>query len=282
MTLSPGILALVLLAALLHATWNAIVKGGPDKLLGATMVLTWAAAPAVVLAFFVPIPAAESWPYLAASVIIHTGYYLSLVAAYEVGDLSQVYPIARGSAPVLVSLGAFALAGEMLSGTELLGVVIVTLGIWTLAWRRGGLKGDGRGVALALLTGLTIAGYSLADALGARASGAPLGYIAWMFILEPLPLVAYAYWRRGSEALQIFTRRIPLGLGSGMIAAAAYGIVIWAMTFSPMAHVVALRETSVVLAALIGTFLLGEPGKARRIGAAVVVAGGTIILQAGG
>jgi drug/metabolite transporter (DMT)-like permease len=282
MSLSPGVFLLVLLAAVLHASWNAMVKAGTDKLLTQALMMTWAAAVPLLAVWFLPIPAVESWPYLAASIVIHTAYYLLLVGAYEAGDLSQVYPIARGSAPLIVAVGAFFVAGERLTPLGILGVAVVSLGILSLAWRRGSLKEDGLAVLLAAGTGLAIAGYSIADGLGARESGAPLGYIAWMFLLEPLPLLAYAMWRRRG----VFWLRAQPILGrtaaGGLISMLAYGIVIWAMSLAPLAHVVALRETSVIIAALIGTRLMGEGFGTRRIAAAVVVAMGAAMLQVGG
>lgn len=282
MSLSPGVFFLVLLAALLHASWNAIVKAGADKLVTQAMMMTWAAAIPLVAVWFLPIPAVESWPYLAASVVIHLAYNLLLVAAYNAGDLSQVYPIARGSAPMIVALGAFLIAGEALSPLAIVGVAIVSLGIGSLAWRRGGLRDDGLAILLAAGTGLSIAGYSISDGLGARASGAALGYIAWMFLLEPLPLLAFALWRRGSAFWS--TARPILGrtaLG-GTLSMLAYGIVIWAMSVAPLAHVVALRETSVIIAAIIGTRLMGEGFGRHRIAAAIAVAAGAALLQIGG
>jgi drug/metabolite transporter (DMT)-like permease len=287
MTTDPGIVLLVLLAAVLHASWNAMVKAGTDKLVTQALMMTWAAAVPLAAIWFLPIPAMESWPFLACSIVIHTAYYLLLVGAYEAGDLSQVYPIARGSAPMIVALGAFLVAGESMSLLGVIGVIVVSLGILSLAWRRrrhedDGWKQEKRAILLAMGTGLSIASYSISDGMGARASGHAIAYIAWMFLLEPLPLLVYAMWRRRG----VFWMRAEPILGrtalGGLISMTAYGIVIWAMSQAPLAHVVALRETSVIIAAFIATRLMGEGFGAKRIAAAVMVAAGAALLQIGG
>ncbi len=283
MTLDIGVVALVLLAAVLHATWNAFVKAGADRLAVLTLAVA-APAPLCALALpFVPLPEVASWPYLGASVVLHTFYFACLLFAYRHGDLSQVYPIARGSAPVLVAVGAWALAGEQLEPAEMAGVLIVSAGIMSLAWRRGHLAGDGeaRAVGFALLTALTIGLYSVADGLGVRASGAAIGYILWMFALEGLPFLAFTLWVRRGRIRASFAPSLKAGIGGALISSLAYGIVVWAMSVAPMAHVVALRETSVIMAAAIGALVLKEPFGGRRIAAAVVVAGGAVLLQTG-
>jgi drug/metabolite transporter (DMT)-like permease len=283
MSLDPGVLALVLLAAALHASWNALVKAGGDRLavlaitMGAPSLLLWLALP------FVPAPAVAAWPYLFASVVVHTAYYACLIHAYRHGDLSQVYPIARGTAPLLVAAGAWALAGEALSPAELAGVLILCGGIVSLAWRRNGPAHDGevKAVGFALLTSLMIGLYSVTDGLGVRGAGTAAGYIFWLFAIEGLPLLFYALWRRRGRIRAAFAPSLKAGLGGAVISCLAYGIVIWAMSLGPMAHVVALRETSVIMAAALGALVLKEPFGHRRIAAAAVVAGGAVLLQAG-
>ncbi len=290
MVMEAGVLALVLLAAVLHASWNALVKAGEDKLVMQTLVISVHGYLAMPLLFFLPLPDPASWPYLGLSALIHFVYYAGVIGAYRHGDLSQVYPIARGSAPALVALGAWALAGEALSAAELLGVFTVSLGIVSLTGlpgqlRRGRGDGDGReakAIGFALLTGMTIASYSLADGLGVRESGNALSYILWLFALEAVPLTAFCLWRRRGRVVAAFKPHLKAGIIGSLLSGLAYGIVIWAMSVAPMAHVVALRETSVVIAAIIGTRLLREPFGRKRIAAAAVVAAGAVLMETGG
>ncbi len=290
MVLDAGVLSLVLLAAVLHASWNALVKAGEDKLVMQTLVISVHGYLAMPLLFFLPLPDPASWPYLGLSALIHFVYYAGVIGAYRHGDLSQVYPIARGSAPALVALGAWVLAGEALSAAELLGVFTVSLGIVSLTGlprqlRGQGGQGDGReakAIGFALLTGATIASYTLADGLGVRESGHALSYILWLFALEAVPLTAFTLWRRRGRVVAAFKPHLKAGVIGSLLSGLAYGIVIWAMSVAPMAHVVALRETSVLIAAIIGTRLLREPFGRKRIAAAAVVAAGAILLETGG
>lgn len=279
MVLETGVAAAVLLAGLLHASWNTLVKTGDDPT--TTMLLVMAAGglpwlPALVL---LPPPAPASWPYLGASVVIHLGYFGFLLAAYRHGDLSQVYPIARGGAPALVAGGAWVLAAEALTLPEMAGLAVVCLGIMSLAWRRGGLAGDGLGVAFALLTALTISAYIVADGMGVRRAGGAFSYIAWYFVLDALSAVCLGLWLRRGRLLRALRQNAGRGIVAGLLSTSSYGIAMWAMSLGPMAHVVALRETSVLMAAVIGTRLLGEPFGPRRVAAAAAVAAGAVLLQ---
>lgn len=284
MALDTGVLLLVLLAAVLHASWNALVKAGEDKLVMQTLVISVHGFLAMPLLLFLPLPDPASWPFLAASAVIHFGYYAGVIGAYRHGDLSQVYPIARGSAPALVALGAWAIAGERLSAWELLGVFVVSLGIISLTGlpRRGRDGRETKAILFALLTGLTIASYTLADGLGVRNSGHALSYILWLFALEAIPLTAFTCWRRRGRIVAAFAPHLRNGVVGSLLSGLAYGIVIWAMSVGPMAHIVALRETSVLIAAAIGSRLLSEPFGRRRIAASAVVAAGALLLETGG
>jgi drug/metabolite transporter (DMT)-like permease len=282
MALDPGVLLLVLLAALGHASWNALAKAGGDQLVFMTYQICVPVVPALVAALLLPPMAASAWPYVIISAVVHNVYFALLIGAYRHGDLSQVYPIARGSAPALVALGAWVLAGEALSAAELLGVFIVSGGIISLAWRRGHRHhGETKAVAFALMNGFAIATYTIADGLGVRESGAAFTYIAWLFALDGFPLAATAWWQRRGRLKAAFAAQLKPGIAGAVIASGAYGIVIWALSLGPMAHIVALRETSVLLAAAIGTLVLGEPFGRYRIVAAAVVATGAIVLQIG-
>jgi len=283
MNLEPGVLALVLLAAVLHASWNALVKTGGDRLVVTTLVMTAASLPSAVALFFLPPLDPAALPFLLTSIAVHFLYYGFLLGSYHHGDLSQVYPIARGAAPALVALAAWVFAGEALSAVELLGVLVVSLGIMSLSWRRGLQIGDGeaKAIGFALLTALSIAVYLLADGLGVRRSGHALSYICWLFAIEGLPLVAFTCWRRRGRIRAAFAPHLTRGLLGGAIATISYGIAIWAMGQASMAHVVALRETSVIFAAVIGALALKEPFGRIRIAAATVVASGAVLLNLG-
>lgn len=282
MVLDAGVAALVILAGVVHATWNTLVKTGGDRAATLSLVMATGALPWIPVAVLLPLPAMASWPYLLASLLIHLGYYGFLLAAYRHGDLSQVYPIARGSAPALVALGGWLLAAEALRPVEWLGVAVVSLGILSLAWRRGGLHADAKGVGFALLTGATIGAYIVADGLGVRLSGAPVAYIAWLFITEGVAMAALGLWLRRKALGEAWRRSWARGVAGGLLSTFSYGIAVWAMSLGPLAHVAALRETSVVVAAVIGTRLLGEPLGPRRVASAAVVAFGAVVLQTGG
>jgi len=271
-------LVLVLLAAVLHAAWNALVKSG-DALLRMALVHAMASLCALPLVLVSATPEPASWPFLLASIAVHQAYYAFLVLGYQVGDLSQIYPIARGSAPLLVAVGAFVFAGETLSVMGMVAVLLICAAILSLAFAGGRRSGPAMPVLFALATGVTIAGYTLIDGLGGRLAGDVTGYIAWLFVLEGIPLTLFAVARRRREVWPVVRGDLLTGALGGAFAFAAYGVVIWAMSLTPMTYVSALRETSVILAALIGTRLLREPLGARRIGAATVVAMGVVLLQ---
>jgi drug/metabolite transporter (DMT)-like permease len=277
--MDPIILTLVLAAALLHASWNALVKVGGDPFVRLAVVNAVGGLCTLPLLFLVDPPAPASWPYLVGSVIVHHGYYLALAYGYRFGDLSHVYPIARGIAPPLVAPVAWAFAGESIGPLGLLAILVISGGIVSLAFTDDGRLVALRPLVFGLLTGVTIAAYTLCDGLGGRAAGDVLGYIAWLFVIDAVPfsmLVAWRYRGRLGPALQTCWRPAALG---GALSVVAYGLVIWAMTFAPMAAVSALRETSVIIAALIGTRLLREPFGTRRVLAASVVAVGVVLLQ---
>ncbi len=284
MSLDPTVLLLVLLAAVLHATWNAFVKSGEDKLVLLALVIFSGSVPAFFLLPFLPLPATESWPFLVVSVVVHLIYYAALVGAYRHGDLSQVYPIARGSAPFLVAIGAWIFAGEGLGTLEWAGVATVSIGIMSLASpdRLGPREGEVKAVAFAFLTGLTIAVYALADGMGVRRSGAAFAYIAWLFVLSGVPILLATLWLRRGRIAAAFRPHLKAGIFGGLIAALAYAIAIWAMSIAPIALVVSVRETSVLIAAAIGSLFLKESFGRRRIVAAAIIVAGAALLNLGG
>ena len=274
--------AVVLLAAVLHATWNALLKAGRDRL--ATFVvldLTGVALCALAVPLL-PNPAPASWVFIALSTLIHIGYKLLLIQAYRTGgDLSQVYPLARGSAPLLVAGFAGLVVGERLGPLRLAGVLVVCLGLVLLVGVTGRqLTANRQAIGFALATGVSIAAYTIADGLGVRRSGTALGYIAWLFLAEglPLPLYAATWGRRHLKAA--LRANLTRGLVCGVLSLAAYGLVIWAQTRGALAVVAALRETSVIIAALIGSIVFGERFGYRRTVAAAVVTTGIVLLNA--
>jgi uncharacterized membrane protein len=280
--LSPEVALLVLLAAVLHASWNVLVKIGDDRLLVQTLVIGTGSLVCAAALPWAPFPSLATWPFIVASIIIHNFYFFFLLRAYAHGDLSQVYPIARGTSPLLVALAAIPLAGEQLARRELVGVVLVTLALASLAHgRRDG--GEGRAIRYALATGLLIALYTLVDGIGVRRAGDPLSFILWMQAGEIVPLgILVALFRRDRVASFVATGGvrgiIPVVIG-GLMAVSAYAIVLWAFSRAALAPVAALRETSVVMAAAFGTRSLGEPFGIRRVIAALLVVVGVALLS---
>jgi drug/metabolite transporter (DMT)-like permease len=274
--MSSGVIFLVLAAALLHASWNALLKSSSDRLASLAVMTIGAGIGAIPLLLLRPMPLAASWPYVILSGILHTGYNLFLIRAYRNGDFGQAYPIARGSSPLLVSLGAALFAGEQMGLYTLLGIALVSAGIISLANLRK--NADLSGPATAFATGAFIAAYTVTDGIGARAAGDSISYTAWLFVLDSIPLaLIYLYKHRRSPIL-LHQRDSWLGLAGGIMSLLAYGIVIWAVTLAPMGMVSALRETSVLFAALIGWMFLKEKLTLRRIVSCVVIALGAIVL----
>ena len=278
--LPTGIVGLVLLAAVLHAAWNALVKIGGDRLIVLASVNAVAAIAGLLMIPLAPAPNPESWPYLALSVAFHSAYYFFLLKAYHSGDFSHVYPLARGSAPLLVLLGSAWIVGEYLPPMAMAGIGIASIGIASLSfdggppWRR-----DPRPLLYAVATGVSIASYTVVDGIGVRHSGSPFGYIGWLFAIDGLPIVLLAlHFRRGliPSYLRNEWRHC---IGAGIASIGAYGLVIYAMNSGAIAAVSALRETSVIIAAAIGTYVLGERFGRRRIVLAAIVAAGIVLMH---
>jgi len=281
--MSPIITLLVLAAAVMHASWNALIKAGNDKVVMQCLVMFFAGLPCLPLLAFVPLPAPASWPFLALSLAVHGVYYVTLINAYRFGPLSQVYPIARGAAPLMIALGAWAFAGEAMTLPEWAGVIIASAGIMSLA-APGKLPREEelKAIGFALATAITIALYSLADGIGVRRAGESMSYILWLLAIDAFPVMVVGLWLRRGRVVESFRPHLKWAIVGGLLSALGYGIVIWAMGKAPLAHVSALRETSVILAAIIGTALLGEPFGRRRILAAALVAAGNGLLHIAG
>lgn len=278
MELTLGVTLAVLGAALLHATWNALIKSGRDVMLDTALVALGGSVLAAPLLVVVAPPEPASWPWIAASVLIHIGYYSTLVAAYRAGDLSHGYPIMRGSAPLIVALASLAWFGEAPSAATWAGILLVCGGVLSL-----GLGGAGRAsraaTLWALANALIIATYTLADATGVRASGGALRYIAWMFFFMGLPFGIIVIVRRREAFLRHASTNWWRGLAGAGLSGASYGIALWAMTRAPVAVIAALRETSVIFGALIGAWLLKEGHLRQRLAGAAAVLAGVIALK---
>ncbi len=271
--------ALVLLAAVMHASWNALVKASRERWLTFAVVSATGAVAYLPVALWLGLPSLPSLRFVAISATIHVFYYSFLLSGYRFGDLGQVYPIARGTGPLIVALASAPLAGEVLGAPVLAGVALVSVGIFALATRTG--AASRRAVGFALATGLCIAGYTLADGLGVRASGSKLGYVAWLHLAIGSPFSSVVLVARRRELARFWALAGWRAVGGGLVAAAAYSLVIWAMSGAKLAYVASLRETSVILAALIGALALGEPFGRRRVAAAALVAFGIVLMSVG-
>ncbi len=275
MELTLGVTLAVLAAGLMHAAWNALVKGGSggDPLLDTATIFTGSAACSLVLLPFLSPPLAAAWPMVIASMLIHFGYYVALTEAYRAGYLSFAYPLMRGTAPLLVTLLGIVFLRELPSLKVVAGIVLICGGIVAIAFAHRH-RHPRTAVYWALGNAGIIAVYTLVDGAGARASGNALAYVVWLTFLESLLFLGWVRWRRGGRAVTYVRTRWRRGLVGGFFSVAAYAIVLWAMTRAPVAAVAALRETSVLFAALIGAVLLKEPlGPGRLAGAMGVVIG---------
>ena len=282
-------MALLLAAALMHATWNAILKSDQsDRLATFGVIMTTGTLMGLCVVPFVPMIEPAAWKYLIASVLIHVLYYTFLLKAYSYGDLSHTYPIARGLGPLLVALVSGRFIGEALRSQDIVGVVLLSFGLVALAMPLRNVvprPGSRHGLAtlFAVLTGITIAAYIIADGLGVRSAGPTFGhrisYIAWLCVLEGPWLLVLAIVLRPGTVWSHLRRTWYRGVMGGVIANVGYGIAIYALVLGPMAHVAALRETSVLFGALIGTFLLGEPFGGRRVAAAFVIVSGLVLMN---
>jgi len=275
--LSTTVFLAVLAAALLHAAWNALVKHGADKHVAMTALVLGQLPVAVPALAVVPFPAAASWPWLGFGVLLHVSYQLFLLAAYRLGDLGQVYPLARGSAPLFIALVSVGLLGVTLAPAELIGIGVIVAGILMLGLGRS-VRGDGRAAAYALGTGAFIAAFSLVDGAGARLSGSPVGYFAVNCLLNAAIFAALVSRLRPGTLAQIPRSGLrPLLIG-GPAAFVAYALIVWAFTQAPIALVAALRETSIVFALIIGALVLGEtPGRVRLAAAGLTLAGAMLL-----
>lgn len=275
-----SVVALVLLAALFHASWNALVKVNGDRLAVMTLITAGGGLICLPILPFLPLPDPASWPYIGLSILWHVGYQLFLLQAYRHGDLGHVYPIARGAAPLLVLGLAYLVAGETVGIGQVAAIVVMAAGIISLAFRGGPpLKDDPRPVLYALGTAVFIASYTVTDGSGARIAGSPHSYTVWLFTLNAVPMTIIGVAARGRETAAAVREHWRPGMAGAALSLAAYWLVIWALTLGPMGPVSALRETSVILAAIIGAVFLKESFGRFRIAAAALVAVGIVLLR---
>jgi drug/metabolite transporter (DMT)-like permease len=271
----------VLFAAACHAGWNAVIKHGLDPLATTTVISIGAALVALAGLPLVGLPAAPSWPWVIASMLIHLVYFAALIESYRAGDMGQVYPIARGAAPLMTASATTLFVGERLSGLGWLGIVLLAAGVLLLSLRGGRdlARLDHRAVGFALFTAVTICAYSVVDGVGARLAKNPNAYSVVLFIGIGAIMAVYALARRGTGALSALSGQWGLGLAGGALQVGSYGIAIWAMTLAPIAIVAALRETSVLFGAAIAVVFLKEPLRAIRVVAAATIVAGLALIR---
>jgi len=275
------VFAAVLIAAACHAGWNATIKGGLDPLATTVVISIGAAVVAAALLPVVGLPAGAAWPWCGASVLIHLVYFAALIESYRAGDMGQVYPIARGSAPLMTAVVTTTLVGERLGLASWGGIILLVAGVMLLSLRGGRdlTRLDRKAVGFALFTAVTICAYSVVDGVGARHAGSANAYSVALFVGIGPVMVIYALARRGRKVIPAMRRHWRLGLAGGTLQLGSYGIAIWAMTVAPIAIVAALRETSVLFGALIAIMFLKEPLRAGRVAAALMIVAGLTLIR---
>jgi drug/metabolite transporter (DMT)-like permease len=273
---SPTLIALALLAAVLHAGWNAFLRSGADRLWSVTVMSISGTVAAIPLILIYPLPPLEAFVFVLASSALQTAYSVFLVAAYRYGDLGQVYPVVRGTVPLLVTLAGLIFLDVHLEAPQMGGVLLIALGIMSLVIGRTGISG--RSLALALLTGAIIATYALVDSTGIRHVAHPMTYSAWVLLVYGLMMLVTYSAMRGRLRLDIRSLEARKALGGGVLALIAYAAVVSAYALGPAGPVTAIRETSVVFAVLLGRIFLGERLTPKRIFACMVVAAGAILI----
>jgi len=273
----PSVLLAVLFGALLHASWNVLVKRQPDKLLATAGIYLGSGLIAALCLPWLPLPAPAAWPYLGASTVAEVSYGVLLARAYRAGDLSHAYPLMRGAPPLIVALGGYVLARESLSGWACAGIALVSVGILSLIANH--TRAPGAATRLALTNALVIACYTLIDGLGVRASGQPLSYILWLFLLTSLAWLFWSVLFAPPTRRAALLRDLPRGIAGGAFSLGSYGIALWAMTRAPIAAVAAVRETSIVFGVLLGRWVLKERITPARAVAALMVTIGVYLIR---
>lgn len=280
MSSTVAITSVVLLAAVLHAVWNALTHALTDKLVGTALLSLAYAFWGLVALPFVGFPSAETWPWLLVSVVLHFCYFVTMMRSYRLGAFNQVYPLARGMSPWLVAIVAVTVVGDELSVAQMIGVIVVSIGLGCLVLAKGRPRKDEvPAILAAMLTGVWIALYTVIDGMGVRQSGTPFTYAAWLFFLHGISMGGYALVLRGRGLLGEVRKRWVLGTAAGVCSVLAYALVLWAQKNGDLATVAALRETSVIVGAIIGALAFREPFGRWRTAATVVVATGILLLN---
>lgn len=274
------VFAAVLVAAFLHAGWNSVVKVGLDRVSTVLLLALVQAVIALPILPFMTQPAKESWPWIITAAVLHTGYKLFLVQAYAHADLSQAYPLARGTAPLIVALFSVAFLGVSFDHVSLLAILAISFGILLMA-AKGSAAGRMRGKALVYAIGTAgfTASYTLVDGIGARIAGTSSGFILWMVLGDAVGMIAYAAWTRGATAFPPLLPAWRTGIAAGAMSLGSYWIAVWAFTQAPIALVAALRESSILFAILIAAFVLREPVNLWRWAAASAIASGVALMK---
>jgi drug/metabolite transporter (DMT)-like permease len=279
--MDPFVFAAVLFAALCHASWNTLLKIKLDPFAANALITVASGVIALVALPFVGVAPVVSWPWVAASIVLHLAYYYGLTEAYRTGDLSQVYPIARGAAPLMTASISTLVLGEKLGVQGWVGILTLVAGVFLLSLRGGRdiTRIDRRAVGFAFFTAVTICGYSLVDGIGARVSGNAHAYAALLFLFDGACMAVVALWRRCQAIITEGRIYWKTGLIGGSLSVVSYWIAIWAMTVAPIALVAALRETSVLFAAVIAVVILKEPLRPARVVAAVMIVTGLALIR---
>ncbi|MGJ5755284.1 hypothetical protein FB563_3506 [Streptomyces puniciscabiei] len=281
--MTPLVATAVLLAAVTHASWNAIAHRITDKLVGFSLISGGGVLIGLAIAPFAAFPAGPAWPYLLTSAVVHIAYYALLMTSFRLGDFGQAYPIARGSAPLVVTVLAAVFAHEVPGGWALAGIAVSCVGLIGVSlWGLRGSRPNWAAIGAALATGLTIAAYTVIDGLGVRAAHAPLGYIAWLMAIQGVVIPGYMYARARADTVRLLRPHAAVGLLGAALSVTAYALVLWAQTRAELAPIAALRESSIIVGAAIGAVLFKERFGAPRIAAAgLLVVGIGLMLHAG-
>lgn len=281
--MSGFVVLIVLFGALLHASWNVIVKSGTDKYLNAVLVCGAAGLVALVLIPFLPLPLAPSWPYMIISTIFQVCYLFMVAAAYSNGDMSLAYPLMRGTPPLLVAMAAGPLIGEVLGAGQWLAIGFISCGVLTMALgsrqKVAAGQNTSRTVIIALVNALFIAGYTLVDGIGVRVSGNAISYTLWAFLFNAIPVVSWGIWKYRGQLVGHIRQRGHLAMIGGAGTLGSYGLALWAMTMAPVAMVAALRETSILFGMILSLFLLREHISMKRLAGALLIVCGTVLMR---
>ncbi len=279
--MTPAVTLAVLFSAFCHASWNAMIRMRGDKLVSITLLVGAAGLIAVPGLFFVPLVRSAAWPFLITSALVHVGYNSFLALAYHHGELTKVYPLVRGSAPITTLAISLLFLHENVSPSEVIGIVVLASGIMLLAANGGrrAIMASPHVLIYAALTSLCITAYTLSDGLGGRASGNANSYVLWLFVLDSLPMIAMTLFIRRRAFVAAARENWKAGVLGGALSLVAYWIVIWAMTIAPIPIVAALRETSILFALMIGTLWLGERVTRIRIASILLVVAGLLLMR---